>query len=195
MSLLISESSKKYFSYEKLYSLLIEIPTQELGGEYNLKKGFYIDLHLSHYDYKEDRPYTILNTKTLCDSTDKCVVWHSHPFNSDDLNNFPSIEDIDAVRLSPLSVHLLMVDKGIYILSSIQQYISIDNIIHLYMELQPECIDKWNYKSIQKNFLNNKLSNTSDMRKYGIYIHFIRRDKVTVKLLNQKINNAFGYKE
>ncbi len=178
-----------------------EFSKYELGGEYYFDSNhsvggkFYIDPSVSFYDIKEDSPYTELNR-----FASSRIVWHSHPFRDSDPNNFPSIEDMDAVRLTPSNIHLLLVDHGVYVLSSVNEYTSIDSVLKLYLSMQnnKNCNndDMWNYKEIQSNFFLNKLSTLSYMKKYGFYVCFIHHSKLfkDPKILDDKIIDAFLHK-
>ena len=173
-----------YYDFRELYTTLNSIEKYELGGEYNPDKGFLIDPRVSYYDKDQDRPYTILNFS-------RDIVWHSHPFNYEK-NAYPSIEDIDAVRVHHRLIFLLVTYKGVYVLSATRPYTSIDNVVGFYQYMQPntKSCSEWNYDELEKSFIENRGYNDDIVHKYGIVSVMIPNQDVTRDSINKTIQRV-----
>lgn len=177
-----------YYDPKELYELLSEVSKVELGGEYDLKNGFIVDPKVSNYDKTEDRPYTSLNVHTKLG-----VVWHSHPFDSE-YTSYPSIEDMDVVRMYPELIFLLLTKKGIYVMSATKPYISVDGIVRYYRSMQPETTDiDWNYEELEESFINNIGYTSEKIHTYGIFCNLIPLNHID-KLKNAIIE-SYKYKD
>ena len=122
----------------------------EFAGVYDINEGaFYIDPNASRYDDSGHRPYSLLDPKNFL------VVWHSHPFVTGDKLSFPSIEDLDLVRLNPQSVFLITTYNGIYVISAKREITSIDSVTKFYRSMngKSEDCNRWNYETLKENFL------------------------------------------
>lgn len=185
-----------FYSIDELYNLLYKIYKVELGGEYDPLKGFIVDPYTTRYDINENRPYTTLNTSTKIG-----IVWHSHPFDND-WNSYPSIEDIDMVRMYPELIFLLLTKKGVYVISANKSYTSIDNVVYFYRSMQPDTSGvEWNYEELEESFVDNLCYKGETIEKFGIFCYMIsvgedkgdKRDKRDKK--DKKSKNDEGYNE
>jgi hypothetical protein len=174
----------------EIYNKLSSVNSYELGGEYNPNFGFTIDKNTTFFDEKEDRAYTILNT-----NSNNCIVFHSHPFDHENVC-YPSIEDLDTCRMYPKLVFLLLTKKGIYVMSSLESYTSIDLIVSYYRNMQPETDGhEWNVLEIENSFLNNKGYDKNNIKKHNLFIYFIQLKFINKKLLNNVILDSYKQKE
>lgn len=189
----LEEICPSYYSFDELYKFAVKNNSEnlyEFGGVYNPKKGFIIDPEVSFFDKKSQRPYTSLDMKTK-----SLIVWHSHPFI--DENCSPSIEDLDCVRLNPHLIFLIIVSTGIFIISAMNNHIGIDDINKLYKYMNGGCSDDeglWDYLHLAEEFQSNKLWNSSSIKEYDMYVHFIPSNLVN-NSLNRSIYDSYRYKE
>ena len=162
--------------YNIIYDILHQLHTYEISGEYNLSGTFRIDYTASRWDAEDHRPFSLT-------ATNKLFVWHSHPFRTTNNVDFPSIEDIDVIRLNPQNIGMIITQSGMYFMCSIKEIINITSITSFYREMSDDasnCIE-WDYESISKNFLNNKCESIS--QKFGLYIKFIKHELLTPSLI------------
>lgn len=179
-----------YYNFTELYKTLETIENYELGGEYDPKFGFVIDPKTSYFDEENQLPYTKLNI-----SSNTHIVFHSHPFNHV-ATCYPSIEDLDMCRMYPKLVFLIITERGVYIISALKSYISIDLISSFYRNMQsPSSGCQWNYSEIEESFLNNKGCTKENTNKHGLFVHFICKKLFTTKRLNEIISYSFNQKE
>ncbi len=177
-----------YSSLFDIYKIITPIKKFELGGEYNLNKGFLINPNVTNYDQTNDRPYS-----NLPKNPSTGIIWHSHPF--DYPNDYPSIEDLDSLRLSPHIVSIILCKEGVYVMSSLQPYIPLQSLISFYNDMQPtskKC--EWNPQELQHSFTHNKQFTSEFLNKYNLFVSFIPKIHISEKLLNLKIIDAFTYK-
>ena len=139
----------------KLRELLLNFKEElEFAGIYDIdNSAFYIDPKASRYDEVSNRPYSLLDPRNFL------VVWHSHPFRSGDKLSFPSIEDLDLVRLNPQTIFLLTTFDGIYVMSATREITSIDSVTKFYRSIsrngEGDC-DRWNYDNLKDGFIEGK---------------------------------------
>jgi len=165
---------------DTIYKILPELKKYEISGEYNLQGTFRIDYTASRWDSQDDRPYSLM-------PTNKYFVWHSHPFRTINIVDFPSIEDIDVIRLNPHMIGMIITNSGMYFMGALKEIINITNITTFYREMSDDsskCIE-WDYESISKNFLNNKCESIS--QKFGLYIKFISKNDLNTQII---LNNV-----
>ena len=175
-------------SIEQLYQVLKNFKYYELAGIYD-DLGFRIDPKASGYDKIQQRPYSLL------DAIKYNVVWHSHPFNAG-FQDFPSIEDLHFVALNPQSVYLIVCESGVYVMSSLSNYVNIMRITKFYRLMQYEKIEKDNcnddnldYDNLQKNFLNGVAEKREDISK--LCIRFIPLKNLNKNTLKSMIDFVF----
>lgn len=181
-----------YYKPVELYKLL-KCPTidiHELGGEYHVKNGFTIDPRVSFFDTDEDRPYTTLNK-----SSNSGVFWHSHPFVHE-FTSYPSIEDLDMFRMNPQLIFLIISRKGIYVISVLKPYTSIDTIVSFYREMQPNAEScNWDYNDLELSFSQNKCFSENIIKDYGLFVKLIPPRNICTATLNNTIISAYSKKD
>ena len=179
-----------FYRPQELYSLLPNIEKFELGGEYHPRDGFVIDPKVSNYDESEGRPYTSLNTSTRVG-----ILWHSHPFN-ESWTSYPSIEDMDVVRMYPHLIFLILTHKGLYVISANKPYTSIDNIVGYYTSMQPETTSvAWDYDELEESFSSNLGYDRDTIKTYGIFSYMIESNNINKTTINRIILEAYRYKD
>ncbi len=178
-----------YYSFMEIFEFVEKHSEDryEFGGIYNAKRGFIIDPNVAHFDKESERPFTTLDM-----TAKSCVIFHSHPFNEE--NCAPSIEDLDCVRLNPHLVFLIIVKNGIFVISAMNNHISIDKVYKLYKYMNGGDSDEWDYEQLAEAFQSNEIFNSESIKEFDIYIHFI--DTNTVKFaLNRSIYDSYRYKD
>lgn len=176
-----------YYTINEIYNTLYNVKKYELGGEYSLKNGFVIDPRVTKYDIEQGRPYTSLNFNSKTG-----IVWHSHPFNDDGIS-YPSIEDLNVVRLHPQLMFLLLTRHGLYVMTSTKKYIDVD-VVEFYKNMQPKSSNSnWNYEELETSFLKNKGYTKNMVHKYGLIVNLIPLSKINK--LNEFIKKAYSYKK
>ena len=161
---------------DTIYKILPELNKYEISGEYNLHGNFRIDYTASRWDSSDDRPYSLM-------PTNKWFVWHSHPFRTTNPVDFPSIEDIDTIRLNPHMIGMIITQSGMYFMCSCKEIVNISNVTNFYrnMSNDPEKCLEWDYESISENFLNNKCEDIS--QNYGLYVKFINKLQLNTSII------------
>jgi proteasome lid subunit RPN8/RPN11 len=151
-----SSYSKNCISLLKLKELSSYIKKYELGGEYIPGCGFLIHPETTHYDKKQDRPYTILKSKTG-------IVFHTHPFIEKEKNTFPSIEDLNMLCHNPKMIGIIICLKGVFIIKSrkrIHKMKSLDILDDIYQSLS--------LSNIEQIYINKII----DLKEYGFEYKF-----------------------
>lgn len=176
-----------FYSLNEIYDFLLPIRHVEIGGEYDIRRGFVIDPKASFFDQKENRPYTILNMES-----NSKIVWHSHPFNHSD-TCYPSLEDLEMSRQYNNLVFILLSKKGIYVMS-VNKYVHKNRIIEFYQRMQTSYdqigMDDFDYDEIRESFLNNKNNDVS-----FLFYRFISwKQNFIQEALNNTIETAFEKK-
>jgi len=182
----------EHIRIDKLYEILNRLKKYEISGEFNLDGTFSIDPRASGWDEKDGRPYSMT-------PTNKYFVWHSHPFRTVNPVDFPSIEDIDTIRLNPHMVGMILTGSGIYFMTSLREIINITTVTSYYRRLQSSpsqssllfegnsnC-DQWNYDEISSNFINGNAEKLKD--EFGIHIKFVPISEFTGSNASKKILN------
>ena len=180
-----------YYKPEDLYKLIYPIKYNEIGGEYDMEKGYIIDPRVSYYDKKSNRPYVTLNINAKSG-----IVWHSHPFEEKG-NNYPSIEDLDMIRIHPHLISLIVTTKGTYVLAMLKPYVSINLLIMFYNSIQDKSTScgYWNHDELEKNFIQNKGYTKEHQNKYDIYVRLVTIPyALDINLINDEIKRIHRYR-
>lgn len=151
----------KCFSLYQLLNLLNRLKKYELAGTYEIGCGFRVNPDLTYYDYKQKRPYTMLDK-----SGENRIVFHSHPFN-DKFNCFPSIEDLNMILYHPGLIGLIICKLGYFTIS----LISLKKLKDL-KELKK--LNKFYHSISLKKLENLYVNNEIDLSEYGLSCIFNR---------------------
>lgn len=120
----------RYYSLSEVYSILEKKYSEvEVGGIYS-SKGFTIREETGFFDTNTGRAYTLLNVNKSYPSR---VLWHSHPMQ--DEFSYPSLEDMDIARLNPLFLFLILTSKGVFVISSLSDFISLQELMSIYKKV------------------------------------------------------------
>ena len=153
----------------------------ELSGVYDpIFQNFKIDPRASRYDTRSGRAFSLL------DPIRNHIVWHSHPSYNDELS-FPSIEDLDCVRLNPQTVFILIVKDGVYVMCSKREIVSIDHVTSFYRSLQSDKCGKWNFKEIQSSFQTGNYTSDVFRIKYIDWESINGLDKIIKNFYDNKV--------
>jgi len=164
---------KDVYDIDEILCILSMIRRYELGGEYKIGKGFFIDINITYYDYDSDRPYTTL------DLTNGGILWHSHPFGMRIENAYPSIEDMQIARDNKDIIFMIITGRGLYIISTIKD-ISGEDVVEFYDSM--ECDD------IESAFVNYKFTEEI-VESTGIFLSCIPLSLISLDLIDKTISH------
>lgn len=172
----------------------------ELSGTYNyISSKYTINLNATMYDHISDRPYSFLP-----DDSETKIVFHTHPFNTYNPMDFPSLEDLFTVGKNPKQVYLLITDTYIYIFSAnefvdqkymkklfdeIEKYPDINSVLPL-----NKIHHEYDYSRIEKNWEQKAYLHVN---KLPLFITQIKLSDLleNIFLLDEQIFIAFSKKE
>ena len=155
-----------WYTLDELYKNVLELVSPyEIGGTFDLSKGFQIQPNVSYFDKIKNRPYTVADGNN---STG--IVWHSHPVSVQPFlsNSVPSREDTLFCALHPKLISLVLTQNGIYVMGALMNNTTIVNHEILWNEMEYyatqtlEEMPKENFdvfqKKIKGRYVNAKLT-------------------------------------
>ena len=119
----IKKVIKTYYTLPEIYDLIkTTLIHSEIGGYIDEQMNFYTEIgaNQSLFDIQSNRPFYLFNTNDNYFKYNK-VMFHTHPYENDKLNNcYLSREDINVALRNPQKIFVIVTKAGTYIIKNNQ---------------------------------------------------------------------------
>lgn len=156
-----------WYSAEEIYTNVFKMAGRfEIGGAFDLLRGFQIQPQISFFDQKTNRPYVVADANSYTG-----IVFHTHPpaFLATENNSYPSREDtLFLVQYHDLISLILTVD-GIFIMGSLTNKVS---RVH-HARLWAEADKKGDEMEVVKFFQKDEALQPTVLNNTHLFIRFV----------------------
>lgn len=143
----------------------------EVGGIFDIKKGFTIQPIVSHFDPSTGFPYVSVDG-----NSETGIVWHSHPppIQREQSNSYPSEQDMLLAVNSKHLISLVLTPDGVFIIAALSDSISKENVKILLADLEEFVTEFTEQKNHRTHYIATYFQQEKAMEILSVTHLFIR---------------------